>query len=137
MCIEGARVVHRQATSQIESTDLAIFVVWLPRYPGDNREKAVAATRNVPDSRAHHFWDPDTWLAQQYGQILGLPEGKQFAWDTYMVFDANTSWKDGPPTPSSWMHQMGGTLGRDHPRWLDGGRFRESVASLLSASPDR
>ena len=132
MCVEGARVVHRQATSPIESADLAIFVVWLPRYPGDNREKAVAANRNVPDSRAHHFWDADTWLAKQYGQILGLPQGKQFAWDTYMVFHANTSWKDRPPTPNSWMHQMGGTLGRDHPRWLDGSRFRESVNSLLT-----
>lgn len=137
MCVEGARVVHRQATSQIESGNLAIFVVWLPRYPGDNREKAVAATRNVPDSRAQHFWDGDTWLSKQYGRILGLPEGKQFAWDTYMVFDASASWTDEPPTPNSWMHQMGGALGREHPKWLDADQFRESVDRLLTDSTDQ
>ena len=137
MCVKGARVVHRQSTSQIESSNLAIFVVWLPRYPGDNREKAVVATQNVPDSRATQFWDADTWLAKQYGQILGLPDEDQFAWDTYMVFDAKTVWRDLPPTPTNWMHQMGGTLGRDHPRLLDGSRFRDSVTSLLSASRDR
>lgn len=131
MCVEGARVVHRQATSQIESTDLAIFVVWLPRYPGDNRKTAVAATKNVADARAHHFWHPDATLARRYGEILGLPDGEQFAWDTYMVFDAGVEWSDGPPAPTDWMHQMNGTLGPEHPRWLDGDRFREAVNALL------
>ena len=115
-------MVHRQTTSQIESANLAIFVVWLPRYPGDNRAKAVAATTNVPDSRALHFWDANASLSTRYGQILGLPVGKQFAWDTYMVFDADATWSESPPRPTNWMHQMGRALGRDHPRWLDGNR---------------
>ncbi|WP_144975397.1 hypothetical protein [Bremerella volcania] len=115
---------------------MVIFVVWLPRYPGDNREKAVTATRNVSDSRAHHFWDAEAMLSKRYGRILGLPEGKQFAWDTYMVFDADATWIDTPPTPANWMHQMGGALGRSHPRWLDPDRFKGSLIELLK-EPDR
>lgn len=131
MCLDGARLVYAKATSQIGNPNLHIFVVWLPRYPGDNREKGAAATKYVPDERATHFWDGDASLSKRYGRILGLPEGKQFAWDTYMVFDAEATWNDTRPEPRDWMHQMGSALGRDHPRWLDADRFRTSVNELL------
>ena len=125
-------MVHTKATSRIESDNLRIFVVWSSRYPGDNRTKAIAATKNVPDSRSLHFWYADASLSKRYGQILGLSDGKQFTWDTYMVFDADATWNDSPPKPHNWMHQMGKALGSDHPRWLDGDRFRESVSALLT-----
>ena len=51
---------------------------------------------------------------------LGLPKGKQFAWDTYMAFDRDAAWKDSTPKPNDWMRQLGKDFGRDHPRWLDG-----------------
>jgi hypothetical protein len=131
MCRKGASVVHKKALSRIESHRLKVFVVWTPRYPGDNRTKAVAATKIVPDQRATHYWDANGCLPKHYGRILGLPRGKQFAWDTYMIFEPDSEWKDAPPEPNDWMHQMGGILGRNHPRWLDGDRFRESIQSLV------
>jgi len=50
-------VVHAKVTNRIPHDDLAILVVWTPRYPGDDRAKAVDATKHIPDTRAIHFWD--------------------------------------------------------------------------------
>lgn len=131
MCVEGASSVHNRATSQIKGDDLQVFVIWTPRYPGDNRTKAVASTKTVPDPRATHFWDAAGIVPMLYGKVLGLPEGKQFAWDTYMVFGPDAEWKDHAPEPADWMHQLSRDLGRNHPRWLDSDRFRESVKSQI------
>lgn len=132
MCVEGASSVHEKAISRIESDDLRVFVIWTSRYPGDNRTKAFVATRIVPDPRATHFWDATGVLPKLYGKVLDLPEGKQFAWDTYMVFAADAAWDTAAPEPAEWMHQLGRDLGRNHPRWLNPQRFRESVGSLLN-----
>ncbi len=131
MCVEGARVVYEKAISRIEDPDLRVFVIWTPRYPGDDRAIAVAATKIVPDPRAAHFWDAGGFVPRQYGKILDLPEHDQFAWDTYMVFGRDAEWTNFPSPPDDWMHQMSKALGRDHPRWLDGDEFREAVQSRL------
>jgi hypothetical protein len=130
MCVEGASLVQKKALDRINSDNLRVFVIWTPRYPGDSRTKAVAATKIVPDSRATHFWDSDGMVSKVYGDVLELPEGNRFAWDTYMIFGADAAWLESPPAPLEWMHQLG-VLGEDHPRWLDGDRFRESVKSLV------
>ena len=124
-------MVHAKAISRIPNDDLTVLVVWTPRYPGDTRAKAVDATKHVPDARAIHFWDEHGAVPTAYGRVLDLPAGKQFAWDTYMVFDANAEWIDSPPTPNHWMHQLG-VLGRKHPGWLNGDRFCQTIQQLLN-----
>ncbi len=106
-----------------------MFVVWTPRYPGDNRAKAEAATKLVSDSRTSHFWDGKRYLGKEFGQILTLPGKRKFAWDVYLVFDARAKWKKTPPEPAEWMHQLGGDERR-----LDGEKLREVVAALLKES---
>lgn len=135
MCVAGAREVFSKVIRRIPHDDLSVLVIWTPRYPGDNRSKAVLATQHVPGSRATHYWDGDGTLPKVYGRVLGLPAGKQFAWDTYMVFDADAEWTTTAPKPNNWMHQMSRALGRSHPRWLDSDRFRESIQSLLDDGP--
>lgn len=130
MCVEGASLVHKKAISRIESDDLQVFVIWTPRYPGDDRTKAVAATKIVPDQRATHFWDAAGIVPKLYGKVLGLPEGKQFAWDTYMVFGTDAEWETVAPEPAGWMHQLGSVLGTSHPRWLDAGKLRHDIETL-------
>lgn len=131
MCQDGASLVQEKAISQISSERLAVFILWTPRYPGDSRAKAVAATQFVSDSRAKHYWDAAGTLPRMYGSALGLPADDQFAWDTYMVFNADAEWNPPPPQPTDWMHQMSRALGPKHPRWLNGDRFRESVQALI------
>ncbi|MBI2477544.1 MAG: hypothetical protein HYV60_02510 [Planctomycetia bacterium] len=131
MCQDGARLVHEKTIKRITTGPLKVFVIWTPRYPGDNRQQAVAATSIVPDSRATHFWDPNGCLPKHYGRVLGLPEDDQFAWDTYMVFGREARWNQTPPAPDDWMHQMSQALGQKHPRWLDGDEFRKAVQCFM------
>lgn len=131
MCVEGAREVHSKAISRIPNDDLVVLVVWTPRYPGDTRAKAVDATMLVPDTRAAHFWDEHGVVPKTYGPVLNLPAGKQFAWDTYMVFGTEAEWTDSPPTPHDWMHQLSSVLGREHEQWLNGDEFRQTIQQLL------
>lgn len=130
MCQDGARLVHDNAITNLESEHLTVFVIWLSKYPGDNRDKAVDGTRIVPDERATHYWDSNGYVPKQFGVALGLPEGKQFAWDTYMIFGADAVWKDKLPVPHDWMHQLS-SLGKEHERWLDGDRFRKALLSVI------
>ena len=131
MCVEGARVVYEKALSRISSPDLSVFVIWTPRYPGDDRPTAVGAMNVVPDSRATHFWDANGHVPRPYGEILKLPEEEQVAWDTYMLYGRDSQWTKSPPPPEFWMHQMSMALGRDHPRWLDGDKLRIAIDRLL------
>jgi len=131
MCVEGARAVQEQAIRKIDSDQLRVLVVWLPNFPGDDRIKACASTKTVPDPRATHYWDATASVSKLYGNVLGLPPAKQFAWDTYMIFGPDAEWTDSPPTPNTWMHQMGEALGRDHPCWLDSDELRRAVDRLL------
>ncbi len=127
MCQVGARVVQKEALAEIESKKLKVYVVWLPRFPGDSRERAIEAMKLVPDSRASHFWDGDGSLGGAYGKVVDLPENQDFAWDVYFVFDPKEKWGDTPPVPDFWMHQLAaGTQNR-----LDGKRFREAIRQRL------
>lgn len=130
MCLSGAREVQQNVLSKLNGDGLRILVVWTPRYNGDDRTGAVAAANIVPDDRANHFWDASGVIPVHYGKQLDLPVDDRFAWDTYLIFGADAEWKDSPPPPVDWMHQLG-ILGREHPRWLDGTQFLNSVRSAL------
>ena len=114
---------------KIKSDQLKIFVVWTPAYPGDSRDKAEKAASTVADERATHFWDGTRKLGDRYREVLVLPEQVHTAWDVYVTFDRGAEWKDAPPKPDVWMHQLSG-VGED--RWLSGERLRSSVEKLLS-----
>jgi hypothetical protein len=119
--------VQEKVLDRIASDNLEAFVVWTPRYFGDNRAKALASTKLVGDKRATHFWDGTGWLGKHYGKALKLPGRRAFAWDVYFVFDADATWGEAPPEPVEWMHQLGGTDGRQ----LDAEKLREIVGSRL------
>jgi hypothetical protein len=124
--LRGAREMHDQVLQKINSHRLKIYVVWTPVLPGDSRKAAAQAVREVADGRAMHFWDEERILGKQFGKLLPLPGGKKFAWDIYLVYDTKTKWNAAPPSPASWMHQLG-----DDERVLDGEKLRSNVAAQL------
>lgn len=130
MCQSGAREVQEKVLHRLPSADLKVFTVWLPQYEGDSRIAALSAKRIVSDGRALHFWDSLGALGERYGQLLDLPANRTFAWDVYMVFDQDTNWKEKPPTPAYWMHQLDADTA-EHPR-LDGDLFRQVIDRLQS-----
>jgi hypothetical protein len=126
MCLNGAREVQKGILEKIQSDKLRVLVVWTPVLPWDNRDKALAAMKLIPDERAAHFWDQAHRLGKEYGKVLKLPNGSRFAWDVYLVFDAPAPWKETPPAPIDWMHQ----LGQDSRR-LDIDKLRQKIGRLL------
>jgi hypothetical protein len=124
--------VQEKVLDKISSDKLKVFVVWTPRFFGDNRAKALASMKLVSDKRAMHVWDGKGWLGKYYGKALKLPGGRTFAWDVYFVFDAHATWEKEPPLPVEWMHQLGGMDGKR----LDGNKLREIIRSQLKLVPE-
>ncbi len=87
--------------------------------PTDNASAASKMAQSITDSRVRHFHDPRT--PRLAGNVFGkglLNEGGGPAWDIYIFYGKDVVWKDDPPKPVEWMHQLGG-LRRANPK-----RFR-------------
>lgn len=74
-----------------------------------------------------YFWDGKGQLAQSYARILKLPQG-QPAWDVYFAFNRGAEWKNDPPIPDYWMHQL---RGQPPELLLKGERFAQETNKLL------
>lgn len=97
----------------------------------DNERTASQIARMFNDPRVRHFYDPlPTHLAgKAFAQGI-IPKGRGPAWDIYFFYKKGRVWKDGPPTPDVYMHQLGGEgrAAADHFRAGD-----NLVASLRDA----
>jgi hypothetical protein len=125
-------VVQEKVLRQVDSEGLAVFVVWLPFVDGDSREKAVEAMNVLSDKRAKHFWDSRGEVGKAFAPHIKLPKGEMVgvAWDYYALFEPRAKWKDSPPAPTEWMHQLTGIVPE---RQLDGDKLRVAVEKLLKS----
>jgi hypothetical protein len=125
-------VVQEKVLSKIDSAKLTVFVVWLPCVDGDSREKAAEAMKVLTDKRAKHFWDSRSEIGKAFAEHIKLPKGERLsvAWDYYALFEAGVKWKDSPPAPTEWMHQLEGI---EPERRLDGEKLRKAVEKVLKA----
>ena len=105
-----------------------MYAVWVPILHSDIRLAVGRATLRLPDERVSHFWDAGGTLVKAYSRILQLGDSRP-AWDVYLVFDRQAEWKDEPPLPQDWMHQLPFAPGE---RSLDGDRLAAEVGTLLN-----
>ncbi len=91
--------------NKLDAPDLRVYAVWVPILWSDWRFAVSRATTRLPDARVSHYWDAAGTLVKAYSRILRLSEGRP-AWDVYLVFDRDAEWKDEPPAPQAWMHQL-------------------------------
>ncbi len=82
------------------------------------------ATKLLPDKRVIHYWDGEKKLGEAYKSVLGID---QTAWDVYLLYPPDAEWKEQPPKPSFWMHQLGVEEGQK----LDGEILASEVKKLL------
>ena len=121
-------MVLENVLNEIDSEQLAVYVVWIPVLAGDSLAAAEkAALTEVADMRATHFWDGDQNLGRAYGKALELPNGRDLAWDIYFTYAAGQEWGETVPAPADWSHQ----LGLDERHLKDGTRILESLEALL------
>ncbi len=89
-------------------TDISVSIVWI-QMPGfnDNEETARKIAGSISDPRVKHFYD--AYPAHLVGKAFAknrISAGP--AWDIYFFYTKGTDWKNAPPSPAEWMHQLGG-----------------------------
>jgi hypothetical protein len=101
-CLLGASQVSEQLVKLERGKNAGIYVVWVPRLNGLERN-VPAASRVVAAAWAQQYWDGSDLLGRQYKQVLGWNNN---AWDVYMLYGPQVQWKGNlPPTPGFFMHQ--------------------------------
>lgn len=139
--MNGARGVQRDVLAKVDDESLEVFVVWMGVMRGrDTREAAIQSMAVVPDGRAQHFYIGDWTLGEAIDDVIELPLDPQdpskpvspLAWDVYLVFDTAAQWGDEPPSPQSWMHQLGVV----DDRRFSGSKLREQVEAMLETEAE-
>lgn len=132
-CRHGASVIQENVIRRFATDRLAVYVVWVPllnlQDPATLQRHAHQYAKLIPPSpRVTHYSDPEAYAGKAYGPILGVPYGSP-AWDVYLAFGADVRWKDAPPAPNYFEHQLGGLPSEKE---LDGPRFAGEVGKLLA-----
>src|SRR5262245_42673310 len=109
----------------MKDAPLDVLVVWIPAIQGDDYAAAMRAQSKVVDERVRHYWDGSQALGEAFSPVLGIHA--HMAWDVYLLFDAKSEWKDSPPAPADWLHQLGGG---NPDRVLAEGRLEEAIAKV-------
>lgn len=105
----GARAVLKSVLNDFPNADIGVSVVWI-QMPGfrDNETTAGEIALTLSDPRVRHFYDPrQTHLAGK-AFAKGRIRGNGPAWDIYFFYGKGEVWRDDPPAPAEWMHQLGG-----------------------------
>ena len=106
----GARAVLKSVLQDFPKADISVSLVWI-QMPGFNDSERTAAeiAGTFDDSRVRHFYDPRATHRAGRAFAKGLiPEGRGPAWDIYFFYEKGLEWRDGPPTPTEWLHQLSG-----------------------------
>jgi hypothetical protein len=86
--------VHEQILERFPDAELAVYVVWLPVLPSDER---FGVADVLVDERVRQFWDNDRLVSDEVGRLAGSSEG--LAWDVYLVFGPDATWNRRLPAP--------------------------------------
>jgi hypothetical protein len=84
--------------------DLGLLVIWIPMMSGDTCEAAQKAARKFADKRVKQFYDPQQLAGRAFAKSLGHDD--RVAWDIYLFYPPGAQWKDLPPPPEVFMHQL-------------------------------
>jgi hypothetical protein len=122
----------RQAVLETYSNvDISVSIVWIPMVEGDSLDAAQAAARTIVDLRARHFYDAEHRAGKAIASVLG-GEG-EIAWDTYLFYPKGSVWKDRPPIPQFWMHQLAETNWADAAHHHSGDDLVRELGNSMSA----
>lgn len=103
------------------NADIQVSVIWIEMLPTDSREAAQRMTDQMTDARVSHYFDPRaTHLAGRALEHGIIREGRGPAWDVYLFYGPEAEWRDEPPMPVDWWHQLGGGQRADASRFAGG-----------------
>lgn len=113
-CVVGASWVRQHVLADHPRADLAVIVVWLPQFPGDERSRwdpTVLAGR-----RTTHFWDQDSISGRWFKDHVKLSyDTGPVLWDAYLLYGPQAHWSDVPgPLISTGRTVIGSTAQLEH-----------------------
>jgi hypothetical protein len=113
--------VQKSILTDFPDTGVSLSVIWIDMLPTDNAEQAQKMANTIRDPRVRHFHDPraSRLAGRAFARGLLSPAAGP-AWDIYMFYEKGQEWRDGPPRPVEWMHQLGGGRRADAARFHTG-----------------
>jgi hypothetical protein len=84
--------------------DLSVLVVWIAMMESDTPEAAFEASGKFSDARVEQFFDPGCKAGKIFARSLG--HDSETAWDFYLFYPAGAEWRELPPEPHIYMHQL-------------------------------
>jgi hypothetical protein len=82
---------------------VSVYAVWVPILRSDGEKAVPTALKKMADERVKHYWDGKGQLPETFKRVLQI---NQAAWDVYLIYPRDAEWKDEPPMPAYWMHQL-------------------------------
>ncbi len=104
---------------------LDVLVVWIPAISGDDYGAAVRSLIKIYDDRSRHYWDGSQALGEAFAPVLSIRS--RMAWDVYLLYGPDAVWKDTPPAPAEWLHQL---VGENPDRKLSEQLLEEAIEKL-------
>ena len=111
---------------------LRVYIVWLPIFGGDFKGEQRKLSQRFRDKRVSYFSDSESLSGKLWEQVLKT--GRPIAWDVYLLYQPDAKWKEEPPEPDYWMHQLGGVT--KAPRFDEEtfrARLREMIGEIKTA----
>jgi hypothetical protein len=105
MCRWGFSNIVKTLKS-VRDARVKAYIVWLPIFGGDFKGEARKLSNSFRDKRVSYFLDPESLTGKQWERVLKTE--RFIAWDVYLLYGADENWKEDPPPPAFWMHQLGG-----------------------------
>lgn len=106
------------------------FVVWTSVYGTDNLDMAQEGASILRDPRVKNYYEAKPKVVMDFGKLVELPRDAPLAYDVYFLYDGKTEWKNTPPKPHEWWHQV-----IDGPKFLDANDLKIGIEKLLKAKP--
>ena len=113
---------------KMKSVKPRFFVVWTSVYGADNHDLAVEGANILSDPRVKNYYEAKPEVVMAFGRLVEMPRDAQLAYDVYFLYDGKAEWKDAPPKPLDWWHQI-----IDGPRFLDGAKMKARLEELAAA----
>jgi len=84
--------------------DIDIIIVWINMLAGDNEEAASNSAKIFEGDQIQQFHDPNQLVGKTIAESLGADN--VIAWDMYLFYNKGSKWKERPPAPLDWAHQL-------------------------------
>jgi len=101
---KGARAVHENVFANFPAADISASIVWIPILAEDTYDAALPSVTFLNDSRIQHFYDHRKATGKSIADSVGW--AGNIAWDIYLFYRPDAEWRQTPPKPAYWMHQL-------------------------------